>query len=90
MNNSQPYIHLRTQSSYSLSERVRAFIKIQDGCSYNCSYCTIPAARGLSRSFNIENTIKAENNKRAIEIINTNGKKEILMLFAIRPLEELK
>ena len=59
--------------SYSLSERVRAFIKIQDGCSYNCSYCTIPAARGLSRSFNVKNTIK---NLR--DIIST-GTKEVVL-----------
>ncbi len=61
------------QISYSLSERVRAFIKIQDGCDYICSYCTIPKARGKSRSGKI------------IEIINVikdlvnNGIKEIIL-----------
>ena len=61
------------QISYSLSERVRAFIKIQDGCDYICSYCTIPKARGKSRS------------GKAIEIINVikdlvdNGIKEIIL-----------
>jgi len=59
--------------SYSLSERVRAFIKIQDGCDYNCSYCTIPNARGMSRSFNIDNTIKELDN------IISNGTKEIVL-----------
>ena len=59
--------------SYSLSERVRAFIKIQDGCDYNCSYCTIPNARGMSRSFNIENTMKELGN------IISNGTKEIVL-----------
>ena len=59
--------------SYSLSERVRAFIKIQDGCDYNCSYCTIPNARGMSRSFNIDNTMKELDN-----IIST-GTKEIVL-----------
>jgi len=43
--------------SYSLNERTRAFIKIQDGCDYNCTFCTIPLARGKSRSLNIKNTI---------------------------------
>ena len=43
--------------SYSLNERTRAFLKIQDGCDYNCTYCTIPRARGKSRSDNIDNTI---------------------------------
>tara|TARA_Y100001970_G_scaffold130626_1_gene161011 strand:+ start:359 stop:1645 length:1287 start_codon:yes stop_codon:yes gene_type:complete len=43
--------------TYSQSERVRSFLKIQDGCDYNCSYCTIPLARGKSRSMNVDNTI---------------------------------
>lgn len=38
--------------SYSLGERTRAFLKVQDGCNYNCSFCTIPLARGKSRSDN--------------------------------------
>ena len=59
--------------SYSLSERVRAFIKIQDGCNYNCSYCTIPNARGISRSFNIKNTVNS------IKNIISNGAKEIVI-----------
>ena len=45
------------KSSYSLNERTRAFLKIQDGCSYNCTYCTIPMARGISRSGTIKETI---------------------------------
>ena len=43
--------------SYSTNERTRVFLKIQDGCDYNCSYCTIPMARGKSRSESIQNTI---------------------------------
>jgi len=43
--------------TYSKNERVRSFLKIQDGCDYNCSYCTIPLARGKSRSTSIDNTI---------------------------------
>ena len=45
------------QPSFSASERTRAYLKIQDGCNYNCSFCTIPLARGRSRSDNIENTV---------------------------------
>ena len=59
--------------SYSLSERVRAFIKVQDGCDYNCSYCTIPNARGSSRSFNVKDTIKELDN------IISDGTKEIVL-----------
>lgn len=43
--------------SYSLSERTRAFLKIQDGCDYRCTYCTIPLARGKSRSQPLESVI---------------------------------
>ncbi len=45
-------------SSYSLNERSRSFMKIQDGCNYPCTYCTIPLARGKSRSDSIKNIIK--------------------------------
>lgn len=45
--------------SYSASDRTRAFLKVQDGCDYNCSYCTIPLARGASRSDSIENTVSS-------------------------------
>src|ERR1035437_1779286 len=37
-------------SSFSIKERTRSFLKVQDGCDYNCSFCTIPMARGKSRS----------------------------------------
>ena len=43
--------------SYSLTERTRAFLKIQDGCDYRCTYCTIPLARGKSRSQPLESVI---------------------------------
>ena len=59
--------------SYSLSERTRSFIKIQDGCDYSCSYCTIPNARGKSRSGTIENVL----NK--INLILDSGIKEIVL-----------
>jgi len=45
------------QPSFSAAERTRAYLKIQDGCNYNCSFCTIPLARGQSRSDNIANTV---------------------------------
>jgi threonylcarbamoyladenosine tRNA methylthiotransferase MtaB len=47
--------------SYSLGERTRSFLKIQDGCSYNCSFCTIPLARGKSRSANIQEIVVQAN-----------------------------
>ena len=61
------------ESSYSTNERTRSFIKIQDGCSYNCSYCTIPNARGISRSGTIDETIDK------IKIIVNSGIKEIVL-----------
>ena len=45
------------QPSFSVAERTRTYLKIQDGCNYNCSFCTIPLARGRSRSDNIVNTV---------------------------------
>ncbi len=44
-------------SSYSIGDRTRAFLKVQDGCDYKCTYCTIPLARGISRSDTLENVI---------------------------------
>ena len=60
-------------SSYSLSDRTRTFLKVQDGCDYNCSFCTIPLARGHSRSDSIEGVL---NNMR--ELSGT-GTKEIVL-----------
>lgn len=45
------------QSSFSTGDRTRAFLKVQDGCDYKCSYCTIPLARGVSRSDTVENVV---------------------------------
>lgn len=45
-------------ASYSLNDRTRTFLKVQDGCDYTCSFCTIPQARGKSRSDSIENVVK--------------------------------
>ena len=44
--------------SYSIGDRTRAFLKVQDGCDYKCTYCTIPLARGISRSDALENVLK--------------------------------
>ncbi len=45
-------------ASYSANDRTRTFLKVQDGCDYTCSFCTIPKARGKSRSDNIENVVR--------------------------------
>lgn len=60
-------------SSYSAGDRTRVFLKVQDGCDYNCSFCTIPLARGKSRSDSVENVIT-----RANEIVS-HGTKEIVL-----------
>ena len=44
--------------SYSVGDRTRAFLKVQDGCDYKCTYCTIPLARGISRSDTMKNVLK--------------------------------
>jgi len=44
--------------SYSIGDRTRAFLKVQDGCDYKCTYCTIPLARGISRSDRLENVLQ--------------------------------
>lgn len=49
--------------AYSIGDRTRAFLKVQDGCDYKCTYCTIPLARGISRSDKLENVI---NNAKSI------------------------
>jgi len=44
--------------SYSIGDRTRAFLKVQDGCDYKCTYCTIPLARGISRSDRLDNVLQ--------------------------------
>jgi threonylcarbamoyladenosine tRNA methylthiotransferase MtaB len=61
------------QPSFTNGERTRSYLKIQDGCNYNCSFCTIPLARGRSRSDTIENTVKIAQN------IADSGAKEIVL-----------
>lgn len=59
--------------AYSCSERTRAFLKVQDGCNYRCSYCTIPLARGKSRNIEISSLVKQA------EEIASRGVKEIVL-----------
>ncbi len=59
--------------SYSFGDRTRAFLKVQDGCDYKCTYCTIPLARGISRSDTLENVLE---NAREI---SEKGIKEIVL-----------
>lgn len=60
-------------SSWSVNDRTRTFLKVQDGCDYTCSFCTIPMARGKSRSDSLENVVK-----NAQEIASA-GVKEIVL-----------
>ncbi len=55
-------------TSYSLNDRTRTFLKVQDGCDYPCSYCTIPLARGKSRSDSTENILKAAREIAALDV----------------------
>ena len=61
--------------SYSIGDRTRAFLKVQDGCDYKCTYCTIPLARGISRSDTVENVLAnaQEISKRGIKEIVLTG-----------------
>jgi threonylcarbamoyladenosine tRNA methylthiotransferase MtaB len=64
---------LEFHASYSSGDRTRSFLKVQDGCDYSCSYCTIPLARGKSRSNTIENVLKN------VYEIASKGVKEIVL-----------
>ncbi|HYD20140.1 MAG TPA: tRNA (N(6)-L-threonylcarbamoyladenosine(37)-C(2))-methylthiotransferase MtaB [Flavipsychrobacter sp.] len=60
-------------SSYSINDRTRTFLKVQDGCDYNCAFCTIPLARGHSRSDSIEGVL------RNVRELAASGTKEIVL-----------
>ena len=61
------------KSSFSIGERTRSFLKVQDGCDYKCTYCTIPLARGLSRSDKLDNILTSAKK------ISESGVKEIVL-----------
>ncbi len=63
----------RFNTSYSMHDRTRTFLKVQDGCDYTCSFCTIPLARGSSRSDSIVNIVKT-----AKEVAQTEVKEIVL------------
>ncbi len=60
-------------ASFSVNDRTRTFLKVQDGCDYNCSFCTIPQARGKSRSDSIANVVKG------VEDLAARGVKEVVL-----------
>jgi threonylcarbamoyladenosine tRNA methylthiotransferase MtaB len=85
-----------------MNDRTRTFLKVQDGCDYSCSFCTIPLARGNSRSDSIENIIKtaeeiAANDIKEIVLTGVNigdfgiieGKREKTFLDLIRELDKI-
>lgn len=87
-------------ASWSLHDRTRTFLKVQDGCDYSCSFCTIPLARGKSRSETIENVVSAarsvgDSGVREIVLtgVNTgdfgirNGRREDRFIDLIRALD---
>ena len=89
-------------SSYSIDDRTRSFLKVQDGCDYGCTFCTIPLARGKSRSDTIPNILKQVDEIVASgckEIVLTgvntgdfgivNGKREYKFIQLLRALEEV-
>jgi threonylcarbamoyladenosine tRNA methylthiotransferase MtaB len=88
--------------SYSMNDRTRTFLKVQDGCDYSCSFCTIPLARGNSRSDNIENIVRtaeeiARQDVKEIVLTGVNigdfgiiqGKRENNFLDLIRELDKI-
>src|SRR5258706_1475424 len=60
-------------SSFSMNDRTRTFLKVQDGCDYNCSFCTIPMARGKNRSDSIDNVVKN------VKHLAAHGVKEVVL-----------
>jgi threonylcarbamoyladenosine tRNA methylthiotransferase MtaB len=90
-------------ASYSYGDRTRTFLKVQDGCDYSCTFCTIPLARGSSRSDTIESVVKQAQEIAATgvkEIVLTgvnigdfgirDGKREDKFLDLVQTLDEVK
>jgi len=90
-------------SSFSLNDRTRTFLKVQDGCDYSCTFCTIPLARGSSRSDTIENVVKnaekiAKSGVKEIVLTGVNigdfgiieGKRSTTFLDLIKALDEVE
>ncbi|MCL4160080.1 UNVERIFIED_CONTAM: hypothetical protein GTU68_001424 [Idotea baltica] len=90
-------------NAYSLNDRTRTFLKVQDGCDYSCTFCTIPLARGKSRSDTIENVLNsareiAQNEVKEIVLtgVNTgdfgirNGKREDKFIDLITALDQVE
>jgi threonylcarbamoyladenosine tRNA methylthiotransferase MtaB len=90
-------------AAYSLNDRTRTFLKVQDGCDYPCAYCTIPLARGKSRSDTITNVVRAANEiaERGVrEIVLTgvnigdfgisNGEKQETFFDLVQALDEVE
>jgi threonylcarbamoyladenosine tRNA methylthiotransferase MtaB len=89
--------------SYSMNDRTRTFLKVQDGCDYSCTFCTIPLARGTSRSDTIDNIVKAAKEIAASEVkeivltgVNIgdygiiNGKRELRFLDLVKELDAVE
>lgn len=94
---------LEYHTSFSISDRTRTFLKVQDGCDYVCTYCTIPLARGTSRSDTIANVVKNAEEIAAAgvkEIVLTgvnigdfgiiNGKREEKFLDLVKALDQVE
>lgn len=90
-------------TSYSLHDRTRTFLKVQDGCDYSCSFCTIPLARGASRSDSVANIVKTATEIAATEVrevvltgVNTgdfgiqNGKREERFSELVQALDQVE
>jgi threonylcarbamoyladenosine tRNA methylthiotransferase MtaB len=90
-------------TSYSLHDRTRTFLKVQDGCDYSCSFCTIPLARGSSRSDSIQNILKTAHEIAGTDVrevvltgVNTgdfglqNGERVERFIDLIRALDEIE
>ena len=93
----------RFNTAYSMQDRTRTFLKVQDGCDYTCSFCTIPLARGGSRSDTIENIVKeareiASNDVKEIVLTGVNtgdfglqdGKRVEHFIDLIKALDEVE